>query len=50
MVSQRSITSPIVWIDADPARTEHFAIADFEQTSFEPIGHIPSLFGDFIGE
>ena len=40
MVRQRGITSSVIRVDADPARTENFTVADFEQTSFEFIGHI----------
>jgi hypothetical protein len=40
MVRQRGITSAAIRVDADPAWTEHFTVADFKQTSFEFIGHI----------
>src|SRR5262249_9483877 len=39
MMSQRRIASSPVWIDADPARTEDFTVANFEQTSFKFVGH-----------
>jgi hypothetical protein len=40
MMRQYGIASPVIRVDADPARTENFTVADFKQTSFEFIGHI----------
>src|SRR6266496_5150257 len=40
MMRQYGIASPVIRVDADPARTENFTVADFKQASFEFIGHI----------
>jgi hypothetical protein len=39
MMRHCGIASPPVRVHADPARAKHLAIADFEKTAFEFVGH-----------
>jgi hypothetical protein len=48
MMRQGGIASSPVGIHADPTRTEHFAVANFEKTSFKFIGHIFSFYTNSI--
>ena len=43
VMGQSRVTGAVIRIDADPARTKHFAIANFEETTFELISHNSSL-------
>jgi hypothetical protein len=40
---QGRVAGAVIGIDADPARTQHFAVANFEKTAFELISHIFSF-------
>jgi hypothetical protein len=53
MVRHHGVASAVIRIDADPAGAEHLAIADFQETSLEFVGHMSSPFDllahSFIG-
>jgi hypothetical protein len=42
MIGKGRIACAIVWVFADPARSEDAAIAYFQQASLQMIGHFPS--------
>jgi hypothetical protein len=39
MIGQHRVAGAVIGIFADPARAQDAAIADFEKTPFEMIGH-----------
>jgi hypothetical protein len=49
VVRQRRVASSPIRIHADPARAQHFAIADFEKTAFEFVSHNSSCFVKPLG-
>jgi hypothetical protein len=50
MTRQCRIAGSSIRVNADPARTEHLAITDFEKTAFEFVGHIDFPLSKHIGK